>query len=514
MTTLKLPPYPSSHALEALSPSKRASINQAIASSLATTLDLPPQKRDEPSSCVFLASYANNVAFNTLQDIIWGDPTRAQSKLLSKHELLIRKRSLLLAEKIAPSGLDLRVLLDLSIVYGRTNPVKLHAVFTATIYLSSAPIAVLVSTQLIPAFTTLLSQENPSSQGLYAQRKTAECIYTFLRVAKGRGSGSASPLVLSFAKSKHFVVNLAKLYSVGLAATAQSYGGLSVLAAGINDNRREPDDWERIWVEAKVALLDSFHIILGALLDDLASTHGGPALAAKVESTFDLIFALIDIPQAPAPSNGATVPTIPFLNMSLLGDYQHTYSLSRTLAGSLRRTQKEDDARLDFLDGKLRSLAGEPDQPSDHAQGRKEPGALKILLRSSGIQPGIDNRGKHPATATSPPTAVKGKARAPETPSQANLDMEITQVLDIFPDVSPSYVRNLLLHDRYNGNPEKVVEALLDGTALPEDELTIQDQAEDSQRAVGEYRISERRNIFNDHEMEVAQLRVGKKVRG
>ena len=514
MTTLKLPPYPSSHALEALSPSKRASINQAIASSLATTLDLPPQKRDEPSSRVFLASYANDVAFNTLQDIIWGDPTRAQSKLLSKHELLIRKRSLLLAEKIAPSGLDLRVLLDLSIVYGRTNPVQLHAVFTATIYLSSAPIAVLVSTQLIPAFTTLLSQENPSSQGLYAQRKTAECIYTFLRVAKGRGSGSASPLVLSFAKSKPFVVNLAKLYSVGLAATAQSYGGLSVLAAGINDHRRELDDWERIWVETKVALLDSFHIILGALLDDLASTHGGPALAAKVESTFDLIFALIDIPQAPAPSNGATVPPIPFLNMSLLGDYQHAYSLSTTLAGSLRRTQKEDDARLDFLDGKLRSLAGEPDQPSDHAQGRKEPGALKILLRSSGIQPGIDNRGKRPANATSPPTAVKGKARAAETPSQANLDMEITQVLDIFPDVSPSYVRNLLLHDRYNGNPEKVVEALLDGTALPEDEFTIQDQAKDSHRAVGEYRISERRNIFNDHEMEVAQLRVGKKVRG
>ena len=513
MTTLKLPPYPSSHALKALSPSKRASINQAISSSLATTLDLPPQKRDEPSSCVFLASYANNVAFNTLQDIIWGDPTQAQFKLLSKHELLIRKRSLLLAEKIAPSGLDLRVLLDLSIVYGRTNPVQLHAVFAATLGLSSS-IADLVSTQLIPAFMILLSQENPASRGLYAQRKTAECIYTFLRAAKGRKSGSASPLVLSFAESKPFLVSLAKLYSAGLAATAQSYGGLSVLAAGINDHRREPDDWERIWAETKVALLDSFHIILGALLDDLASTHGGPALAAKVESTFDLIFALIDIPQAPAPSNGATVPPIPFLNMSLLGDYQHAYSLSTTLAGSLRRTEKEDDARLDFLDGKLRSLAGEPDQPSDHAQGRKEPGALKILLRSSGIQPGIDNRGKHPATATSPPTAVKGKARAAETPSQANLDMEITQVLDIFPDVSPSYVRDLLLHDRYNGNPEKVVEALLDGTALPEDEFTIQDQAKDSHRAVGEYRVSERRNIFNDHEMEVAQLRVGKKVRG
>lgn len=510
MTTFKLPPYPSSHALKALPPSKIVSINQAIASSLAITVDLPPHKHDEPSSRVFLASYANDVAFNTLQDIIWGDPRREQSKLLSKHELLIRKRSLLLAEKIAPSGLDLRVLLDLSIVYGRTNPVQLHAIFTATLDLSSSPIADLVSTQLIPAFTILLSQENPTSQGLYAQRKTAECIYTFLRGAKGRESGSASPLVLSFGKSKPLVANLAKLYSVGLAATAQSYGGLSVLAAGINDNRREPDDWERIWVETKVALLDSFHIILGALLDDLTSTHGGPALDAKAESTFDLIFALIDIPQAPAPSNGAKVPPIPFLNMSLLGDYQHAYSLSSTLADSLRRAQKEDDARLDFLDGTLRSLAGEP---SDHAQGRKEPGVLKILLRSSGIQPGIDNRGNHPTTATSPPTAVKGKARAAETPSQANLDMEITQVLDIFPDVSPSYVRNLLLHDRYNGNPEKVVEALLDGTAVPEDELTIQGQAEDSHRAAVEYRVSERRNIFDDHEMEVQQLRVGKKVR-
>jgi hypothetical protein len=44
-------------------------------------------------------------------------------------------------------------------------------------------------------------------------------------------------------------------------------------------------------------------------------------------------------------------------------------------------------------------------------------------------------------------------------------------VLDILPDTSPEYIKLLLAHDRYGRDPEKVLEALLEGTAMSEEEL-------------------------------------------
>ncbi|KAG6852902.1 hypothetical protein C0991_008271 [Blastosporella zonata] len=489
----RLPAYPSTAARKSLSPSQLANINQAISSSLLQTIALPPSKRDSPAARTFVASYAKDTALQALQGLIW------QPSPLSKDEKIIRKRALLLAEKVAPA-LDTQTLLDLAIVYAPTHGSQIGFVFEAA--LKANPLLVQsVEADLVPAFTHLF---NPA-QGLYAIRKAAFCVSSFLQACP-------SELVRCFGRSHVFVLALATLYDQGLGSIAQSYGGLSVER---NSSAGTVDEWEPIWVQTKVDLIDAFHVVISALLNDL-SASSGLALAAESERTFSIIFALLELP-----SSSNSSPT-PFLNRSLLTDYQTSYSLSKTLSTALR-SAAEKDARLDLLESTLQSL--ESPSPTATTSKRRDAGALKILLGSSGISPGIDNRGDGGRVRSTIPTATvgngKGKERAPEpapTPASSSipdLDVKITQVLDIFPDHAPEYVRALLERPAYEGDPEKVVMALLEGSAPGPEE--VQSEAG---RGVGSGRggegeddlrtyVNERRNVFDD-EMDLSQLRVGK----
>jgi len=509
-----LPAYPATSSRKRLSPSQTATLNQTIASTLGTVLALPPEKRDTPSTRQFLVTYSKDTAFQTLQNLIWRDTTTTTS--LSTDEKTIQKRCLLLAEKLAqsPPGLDIQTLLDLSIIYARVQPSQLHRVFSAALQ-SDPTLPQIISEDLVPGFTTLLSQQSPSSQGLYAQRKVAECIFSFLRGAKG-----IPDLIRPFAQSKPFILGLTALYNAGMAGIAVSYGGIPALMTGISAENRPADEWETIWVETKVAILDSFHLVLTALLDDLAACPQGPQLAEEAERTFDIIFALLEVPTS---SSTSSIPGTPFLNQTLLADYQQHYHLSRTLSTALRHAQ-EKDVRLDLLESTLQSF--------DSGEGSRNPGALKILLRSSGIQPGVDNLGKrstrsHPEQAqTTAPQAQpdhKGKRKAKTPDADPELDIKATQVLDILPDTSPEYIRLLLAHDRYGRDPEKVLGALLEGTAMSEEELErdLREKEELGRKygdgAVGnevEYRVEQRRNVFEDEQVDLSRYRVGKKDTG
>jgi activating signal cointegrator complex subunit 2 len=236
-------------------------------------------------------------------------------------------------------------------------------------------------------------------------------------------------------------------------------------------------------VETKVSLVDAFHIIVRALLDDMVSSSGA-ALAIEADRTFDIIFALLSLPSSSQPGT-------PFLDRSLLADYQQTYDLSRTLASSLRHAE-EKDARLDLLESSLRSI---------NSSSEKEPGALKILLRSSGLAPGVGNRAKN--YSKTPDT--KGKVKDVSLPpvEDPELDLKVTQVLDILPEHEPEYIRALLVHPFYT-TPEKVVEALLEGTAPSADELTAATAKADE---ISSY---VRQNVYDD-DMDLSRVRVGKK---
>ena len=548
----RFPSYPSTQDCKALSPSQFASVNQNIAAAISIILALPADKRDTLAIRNFLTTYAKDTAFQTLQNLIWQDSSNQNPSRSTGNRKLIHQRSLLLAEKLASSSseIGIELLLDLAIIFVRLRFSQIQSVFLAAFKSNPTALTETVSVDLVPGLTALLSREGTNaSQGLYAMRKVAECIFAFLRASGG--SKGVLEFVRVFAYSKPFTLALASFYDSGLTTIASTYGGLSAITTGMSNQGREPDEWETIWVETKVALFDAFHIIITTLLEDLASCPAGPRLAFEAERTFDIIFALLQIPSSSSTTIINTdIPPTPFLNRPLLADYQESYSLSKTLAKALHHAQ-EKDARLDLLENTLQSFHDEVENhDSDHHAEERNPGALKILLRSSGVQCGIDNRGtrnrpaaaptasKATATLSTPNNSTlnsssnqtipkidrKGKGRAKERPSDPSddidLDLKTIQVLDILPDLSSTYIRLLLTHDRYGGDAEKVVAALLEGTALSEEDLVSEDGKEYASGDVidaqdeEQYSLNQRRNVFDEEILDVNLFRTGKKTIG
>ena len=522
-TTAALPLYPSKSSIKGLSASQQSTLFQSISTALLQTLALPPPKRDTPATRAFVSSYAREEALGVLANLIWEPEavTRSTNKNGAKQIdtiVNIRNRVLLLAEKLAtsgPDGLDTHTLLDLSIVYAHTHPTRLKAIFSA-----SLPTKLLPSSQeMISAFTSLLSPAHSSqTQGLYALRKTSHSLLALLRP-------SPPALTRLFASSKPFMLALARAYDDGLAALARAYGGLR---GYIYEDTwsGEVDEWERVWVGTKVDLMDSFHLLLGGMVRDLAGAEGLGGEAA--ERTFGIIFAMLELPSSSSSSDsdppGHSTPT-PFLNRPLLADYQHSYDLSRTLASALRHAaaEKEKDARLEVLEATLRSFEVPTTTSTTTTTSRKDPGALKILLRSSGVPQGIDNLGRGHGTQhtkqplQTPNTKSKGKGKAPAPHQDQNqnededLDLKTTQVLSILPDHDASYIRALLA--RRGASVESVVEMLLEGRA--EEVGVLRGEGEGEWGGAGGeeefvYTV-ERRNVFDDEVMDLSSVRVGKK---
>lgn len=520
MAVTKLPLYPGARAREALSPSQQATLNSAIAGTLQQILELPKEKRDVSSSVAFVASYAKDHAQRTLHALIWDTNSDASGKpkphrytsKFSTTERNIHERTLKLSQIFA-NDLPLEALIDLAVVYGLTNPKRFRAVLLSVS--NNAQLIKAVATEAAPAFTTILSS---NAQGLYGLRKASYILLSFLHTAPPE-------LVRPFARDREFVLSIGKAYDSGLTACARSYGGIRPEHITSQTPSAPPlDDWEKIFLETKVALIDSFHILIRTLLKDVEELKdAGPALAARCEAAFEVVFGLQDLP---SPSLSSDTVPVPFLNQSLLSDYQHTYGLSRIIAEVTRRA---DDPRTELLESTLQSLDQGGVQESDR------PGALKLLLRSSGAQPGIDNLGNGKAISISHQGDLdvkgkgkgKGKAAAPSlVVEDSKTDAAITQVLDIFPEQDPDYLRFLLVHQDYpyKGDAERLIGALLEGTVPSVDEVhglmeSGGHAAEESAVArVGEVDgkdefafTRERRNVFDEEAMDVSQLRVGKK---
>ncbi|PFH50856.1 hypothetical protein AMATHDRAFT_75327 [Amanita thiersii Skay4041] len=522
--------YPSTQTRKSLSPSQAASLYQTILLSLQNTLSLPPKNREVPASTKFIASYARDAAQQALNSLIWDTEVT-----LSSNERLIQQRTIQLAESIAGStslvkegwGIDVQILLSLAVAFARSHTKRLRSIAQEAVKCNPQLIQA-VRDELVSSFTLLLSP-NPSSSsgGLYAVRKTAHSLLCFLRI-------SPPEVVKLFAYNKPFVLALAKMYDTGLAAIASVYGGLNVLRSAIPESpatTREPDDWERIWVSTKVALVDAFHTILRCIFDDLAASSGNQ-LGVASEQAFGIMFSLLELQSSS--TSQQNVPRTPFLNLSLLGDYQRTYDLCHTLSTSLRHAA-EKDPRLDLLESSLRSLeAQELDDDSgatSHSGRPKSAGALKLLLRSSGpVLWRTDHRvttqtaSNSDGLPSSNRVIDKGKGKAPPVEDVADnmvpdVDLKISQVLDIFPTHSPLYIGQLLALPAYTGSAEKVIEALLECTAPGEDELApINPSSEASRMPTVTPEddeitkiVRERRNIFDDEALDISRIQIGKK---
>ena len=488
--TASLPPYPPRNAQKTLPRSQLSTLNQKIALGLAQVLNLPPQKRDDESCREFVASYAQDTAFQTLEALIWGEGDDSDPDKWTKDEKMIRQRTLLLAERLAgtkapnSASLDLQTLLDLSIVFYPTHPSRVRSLFS-TALATSPSLKIAVEVEVLPSFTQLFSPSGGAiTTGLYGLRKAAQCLKSFI---------AASPPAFArlFALNKEFVVALAGAYHHGLSTLAASYGFTDWEDPNAHD--------QKIFVETKVALMDSFHaMVMYGMVDVVASPEGSQEIP-------EVLLALTNIPTTSSlqfQSHTPDVEPVPFLNRSLVEDYHDAYDFTKTLTVALRN-REEEDARLDLFEAHLRSIRS--------AGGHS--GVLKILLHFPGDPPPqLDRKGKgraDPDRVDTPP---------PSADPSNDLDVQVAQVLDILPDARSEHVRALLQHPDYpfKGNPERVVEALLERTAPPIEDLSRRAAVEPplqlrkpSQEQV--VYTQQRRNVFDDQEMDLAHIHIGKK---
>lgn len=489
-----LPPYPSFHARSQLSHAQLASLNQKVSLSIQQTLDLPPQALNPAVPAPFISSYVRDLAQHNLDALIWDtNSTRAKPRSETTEERTIRARTLLLAERLASTGvLDLTTLLDLSIAYA-SHPIRLRALFTNA-FSSSPSLATTTTTSALPAFTSVLLSH--TTTGLHGLRKAAHAILCLLRVGPPE-------LLRAFAHSRDFILALAQSYDAGLGAAASSYGRLYLPVAVAGATQREPDDWEILFLQTKADLLDAFHILFTALLDNVDP--------AKAKHTLDIVSALHALPVPSKRPDDHTPPT-PFLNRSLLADYQHAYDLSEVLTRALPPAAAADDARLKPLTAALHDLDADLDRSGPSAAGQarnQDPGAFRLLLGPDVQLGGATRIGEGDAIAI-PSREVEAAATASGSTA---VDPRVQEVRAILPDYTPEYVEALLQRTEY-GSVERVVEALLEGAApspeaIQQQQVTLQARAPQAQNEF-EY-THDRRNAFDGEEMEVSRLRIGKK---
>jgi activating signal cointegrator complex subunit 2 len=502
-TAASLPPYPSSHTLSQLPHSQLASLNQQISLCIQQVLDLPPQALSSDAPVPFISSYVRDAAQNILDALIWDAFSKPKSKPESTEARSIRARTLLLVERLAPTGaLDPVVLLDLSIVYA-PYPTRLRALFKDAFFRSASVLAS-TTTSAPPAFTSILLSH--AAIGLHGLRKAAHAILCFLRVGP-------LDLLRVFAHSTDFMLALAQAYDAGLGAATISYGRLYLPVAGAP--QRDPDDWEFLFLRTKADLLDAFHILLTTLLNALtALPPTDPSLSTETQRAFDVISALQTLPAPPRRPDDNT-PPMAFLNRSLLADYQHAYDLSEKLTRALPNGAAANFERLSTA---LRELDADLDgggfRPLATGRARhRDPGAFRLLL-GSGVRHDINDLGRGGVTRTSEgPTATPfGRAGVATASSSRVIDPRVEEVRAILPDYAPEYVEALLQRAEY-GNVERVVEALLEGTAPPPEALeqqgTLNTQMSQA-REEFEY-TRDRRNVFDGEDMDASRLRIGKK---
>ncbi|KAG8678820.1 hypothetical protein FRC09_019513, partial [Ceratobasidium sp. 395] len=108
------------------------------------------------------------------------------------------------------------------------------------------------------------------------------------------------------------------------------------------------------------------------------------------------------------------------------------------------------------------------------------------------------------------PQIDKGKGKETAVPEPVlnpdpGLDVLVAQVLDLLPDHNPLSVRAALQLPRFNRSADALINALLEGEELPPP------QTESSAVPPKTFAPPERRNVFDDDEMDYSRLRIGKK---
>ncbi|KZO95407.1 hypothetical protein CALVIDRAFT_538184 [Calocera viscosa TUFC12733] len=302
-----------------------------------------------------------------------------------------------------------------------------------------------LNTQAVPAFVSMLQHTNIALPSLL---RSSICLVRLL------GCGASITDALS---TNQLILAIAK-----------AYNGIQSSAA----------DQQQV-LQTKANLMDSFRTALYHRTS--ASRHQ----RTKREELYELLFLLNDA--APSTSNAqpaaASSSRVTLLQAPILAVYESIYALSETLSAM----GPKDDATRDYM---IQSL-----------QGLRIPGLGKVAQAPQRPQPAANGASRN--------GDIKGKTKAAEPLADEELQLKITQVLDILLDENPERIRACLRHPKFGGSVESVVAALLEGNVPPDVMFSAKPQAQEKDEDAFPL-LATRRNAFDDVPLDFSKLRIGK----
>ncbi|KAB5593868.1 hypothetical protein CTheo_2720 [Ceratobasidium theobromae] len=445
-----LPIFPIHELKNSIPRAKYDNITRNVACKLLSILESATKSNKGPQAQIltcFLSSYLSDVARQVLVRTSTGVAS-SYVDLFSDSERIIRKCILRLVSLLASQQADLPVALLVDLAVAYYPSNKTVVLDIFNKTLSVAPQASRFSSGVLSALVSALSPNLPNIAELREVAHTLLCL-----------SSCGNEAISLLARNPSFVKAMVECYQIVLPKLLESHGGIHL------EGGRSPS--EALCMDAKVDLLESYYNIVYTLAK---STQ-------DADLAFQIIFQASEVPNQP------TTTSIPFFNTSINDDLNRVVNLTILFDGSVL----PDDPRLEVIKSQLDPTPLKPDI-----------GALAVLPTPTR---------KTPVTAT---TARIDKGKSKQTNIEPAPDPElgalVDQVLEILPEQDPVAVRAGLQLPRFNRSAETLISALLEGEQLL-DLVQEQNVPPPASKSV----IPERRNVFDDDEMDYSRLRIGKK---
>jgi activating signal cointegrator complex subunit 2 len=436
---------------------------------LSAQIQLFLQNSPSPSTVLaFLQAYLSDAAHECLESLSSTTPVVGSA---SPNTTLLRQRVLALLGHLAenhPKSITQAILIDTIIVYGSKNAIHVKRFLSDLLDRRELQFKTAIAASLSRMLSEISSSTRCTIEGV---RRAAHILATVVR--------TEVPAILDgLIDGNTTISDMTTIYD-------------RILPPFLLDARLDDiplSSGARSWLQTKVDLLDSFHILTGHLL--ASDRH----LESGVTLLFDLTSSVEDVKEK---------EKSPFVHFPLIADYQHQFDLAQRLT-LLNATH--DDPRLDVLIVTIANLA--PADPSDL-------GPLSLLLDNS-----VTN-GPLSYGATS---GRKGKGKAARVDD--GVEEAVTQVLSILPEQDPDFLRACLAHPTFTGSDrtEKLMSALLEGnipaelmmeepgvSSVNEPSLLLP-STKDGTGQEQEYKYTKgRQNVFDDQPFDISALRIGKK---
>lgn len=268
----------------------------------------------------FLTSYLSDVARHKLAQTS-AESNTSRVETLSESERAIRKSTLHLVGSLATHqpALPASLLVDLAVAYFPSNTGTLRAIFRNV--LSDPARAAEFTSTVIPALSSALLPKHPDTTELREVAHTLLCVIN-----------CGDEVVNLFAQEPSFIKNLGGCYQVTLPHLASLLGGIRPTGPRAT--------FERVWLETKLDLLDSYSTLLHSLL------------LKSPDHAMETASLMLEVPNKLSPESST-----PFLDMSLSDDLNRVEDLAAMLKGAV----PAEDARLALLASQLRPITSKRD---------------------------------------------------------------------------------------------------------------------------------------------------------